>query len=99
MIIMKGMNVQASSIMIEMRAIHGMLKKAGLLPAEMRASVATGPKRYSISDLPIIQDTATGDSINGSRKTTRKNLRARICALSSSARPNAMTYSTSTAST
>ena len=99
MIIMNGMKVQASSTMIEMRAVIGLEKKAGFSQPRWRASVAAGPKRYSISDLPIIHDTATGDSISGSRKTTRKNLRARICALSSSARPKAMTYSTSTAST
>ena len=34
-------------------------------------------------DLPIIQLTATGLSMKGSRKATRKNLRARISALSS----------------
>ena len=45
-------------------------------------------------DLPIIQDTATGDSISGSRNATRKNRRARICAFSSSARPKAMASST-----
>ena len=99
MIIMNGMKVQASSTMIEMRAVIGLVKKAGLSQPRVRASVAAGPNRYSISDLPIIHDTATGDSINGIRKTTRKNLRARICALSNNASPKAMTYSTNTAST
>ena len=56
--------------------------------------LAKGPKRISIIDLPTIQLTATGESMSGSRKTTRKNFRARICALSSNARPKAMAYST-----
>ena len=99
MIIMNGMKVQASSTMIEMRAAIGIAEEGRVFPAERRASVAAGPKRYSISDLPTIQHTATGDSMKGSRKTTRKNLRARIWALRSSARPKAMAYSTSTAST
>ena len=37
------------------------------------------------------------DSISGSRKATRKNRRARICELSTSASPKAMAYSTTTA--
>ena len=49
-------------------------------------------------DLPIIQDTATGDSMSGSRNATRKKRRARICRLSSSASPKAMAYSTRTPS-
>ena len=44
-------------------------------------------------DLPIIHETATGESIRGKRNATRKKRRARICALSSSARPKAMAYS------
>ena len=43
-----------------------------------------------MSDLPIIQLTATGLSMKGRRKATRKNLRARMSALSSSARPKAI---------
>ena len=61
-----------------------------------RISRATGPKRYSIIDLPTIQLTATGDSMKGMRNTTRQNFRATISALSSRARPKAMAYSTST---
>jgi hypothetical protein len=52
-----------------------------------------------MSDLPIIQLTATGLSMNGSRNATRKNFRARISAFSSKASPNAIAYSTSTAAT
>ena len=47
-------------------------------------------------DLPIIQLTATGLSISGSRKTMRKNFWARILAFSSKARPNAIAYSPDT---
>ncbi len=90
---MNGMNVQASIAMIMRRAISGVPKKDGFSQPSQRASVASGPKRVSIIDLPIIQLTATGLSINGSRKTTRKNLRATICELSSSASPKAMAYS------
>jgi hypothetical protein len=50
-------------------------------------------------DFPIIQLTATGDSISGKRKATRKNFRARISAFSASARPKAIAYSTMIAST
>ena len=89
-IIMKGIETQASIAMMLMRAIQGSVKKAGLSQPRQRASFAAGPKRYSIIDLPIIQLTATGLSMNGSRKATRKNLRARMSALSSSARPKAM---------
>ena len=96
---MKGIETQASIAMMLKRAIQGEVKKAGLSQPRWRASVAAGPKRYSMSDLPIIQLTATGLSMNGSRKATRKNLRARISAFSSSARPKAIAYCTSTAST
>ena len=90
---MKGIETQASIAMIaEPRDPGRSAKKAGLSQPRWRASVAAGPKRYSIIDLPIIQLTATGLSMNGSRKTTRKNLRARISALSSSARPKAIAY-------
>ena len=98
-IMMKGMETQASIISIEMRASHGEAKKAGFSQPSMRARVAAGPKRYSSSDLPIIQLTATGDSMNGRRKATRKNFRARISALRRSARPKAIAYSAPTAST
>ncbi len=78
------------------RASSGLAKKAGSSQPSARASFDTGPKRNSSIDLPIIQHTATGDSISGSRNATRKNRRARIWALSSSARPKAMAYSTNT---
>ena len=95
----KGIDTQASIAMMLSRAIHGEAKKAGLSQPRCRASVAAGPKRYSMIDLPIIQLTATGLSMKGSRKTTRKNLRARMSALSSRASPKAIAYCTSTAST
>ena len=47
-------------------------------------------------DLPTIQLTATGLSMKGNMKATRKNLRARMSAFSSNARPKAMTYWTTT---
>ena len=58
---MKGMKIQAS-MHHDARCGRstGSVKKAGLSQPRWRASVAAGPKRYSISDLPIIQLTATG---------------------------------------
>ena len=50
-------------------------------------------------DLPTIQLTATGESMNGRRKTTRKKRRALISALRRSARPKAIAYSKNTAIT
>ena len=82
-----------------MRAIQGEAKKAGLSQPSKRAKCATGPKRYSSIDLPIIQLTATGLSMNGIRNTTRKKRRARISWLRSSASPKAIAYSTEIAST
>ena len=73
---MKGSETQASIASMLTRAIQGWAKNAGSSQPSARASVAAGPKRYSMSDLPIIQLTATGLSINGNRKTTRKNFRA-----------------------
>ena len=99
MIIMNGMKFHASISMIVIWAISGEPKKEGLSQPSQRAKRDTGPKRTSIIDLPIIHETATGDSISGSRKTTRQNLRATICALSSMARPKATAYSTRIAST
>ena len=96
---MKGIETQASIASIEKRASHGDAKKVGWSQPIQRISRATGPKRYSIIDLPIIQLTATGDSMNGTRKTTRQNLRATMSALSNRARPKAMAYSTITIST
>ena len=61
-----------------MRAISGEPKKDGLSQPSQRAKRAIGPKRNSSIDLPIIQLTATGESISGNRNATRKNLRARI---------------------
>ena len=97
--ITKGILTQASIAMMVRRATQGVAKKAGLSQPSQRASAAAGPKRYSRIDLPIIQLTATGLSMKGSRKTTRKNLRPRMSALSSRASPKAMAYCTSTAST
>ena len=97
MIMIKGIETQASIASMLKRATQGNAKNAGLSHPRSRASVAAGPKRYSISDLPIIQLTATGLSIRGSRKTTRKSLRARISAFSNRASPNAIAYSPSTA--
>jgi hypothetical protein len=85
--------------MMLVRAIHGVVKKAGESHPSSRASVAAGPKRNSISDLPIIQLTATGLSMNGSRNATRKNFLALISALRSSASPKAIAYWTKTART
>ena len=93
---MKGIETQASIASMRSAAVQGVAKKAGLSQPRWRASVAAGPKRYSISDLPIIQLTATGLSMKGRRKATRKNLRARISALSRRARPKAIAYSPST---
>ena len=84
--------------MMTKRAISGLSKKDGFSTPNCRASRASGPKRGSSIDLPIIQLTATGLSISGIRKATRKNFRARIWLLSSSARPKAMAYSTMIAS-
>ncbi len=95
---MKGMKIQASSTDIVTRASSGLAKNAGSLHPSARAICATGPNRNSSMDLPIIHDTATGESMSGNRKATRKKRRARICMLSSSASPKAMTYSTSTPS-
>ena len=72
MIIISGMKVQASITMMLRRAISGDVKNAGLSQPSWRAKVAAGPKRFSISDLPIIQLTATGLSMSGMRKTTRR---------------------------
>ena len=94
MSIMNGMKIQASRTIIVSLASSALAKKAGSSQPSARASCGTGPKRNSSMDLPIIHDTATGDSISGSRNTTRKKRRARIWALSSSARPKAMASST-----
>src|SRR5829696_5177201 len=72
-IMMKGIETHASMAMIENIAIQGEAKKAGLSHPMKRAKVAAGPKRYSMIDLPIIQLTATGLSMKGRRKMTRKN--------------------------
>ena len=89
---MKGIHTQASSAMMLRPGNPRRGEEGGVVPAEMRASVAAGPKRNSMSDLPIIQLTATGLSMKGSRKATRKNLRARMSAFSSSASPKAIAY-------
>src|SRR6185369_15932303 len=60
MIMMKGIQTQASINEMLILAIQGVVKKAGLSQPRCRAKVAIGPKRYSIRDFPIIQLTATG---------------------------------------
>ena len=97
-IIINGMKVHASITMIMPRAISPEPKKEGLSQPRNLASLDIGPKRISSMDLPIIQLTATGESINGIKKATRKNFRARICAFSNTARPKAIAYSGSIAS-
>src|SRR6266404_3069894 len=59
-IMMKGIETQASIASMLNRAAQGEAKNAGLSHPRLRASVAAGPKRYSMRDLPIIQLTATG---------------------------------------
>ena len=76
MITMKGIHTQLSIAMMLVLAIQGDVKKAGFSQPTYRAKVASGPKRFSMIDLPIIQLTATGLSMNGNRNATRKNLRA-----------------------
>ena len=90
------MKTQPSMAMMLKRAVQGEAKKAGVSQPKWRAKLAAGPKRNSMIDLPIIQLTATGLSMKGSRKTTRKNFRALISALSNSASPKAIAYCSST---
>src|ERR1700731_4497982 len=59
MIMIKGIETQASIASMLKRAIQGDAKNAGFSQPRCRASVAAGPKRYSMGDLPIIQLTAT----------------------------------------
>ena len=73
---MKGIQTHASMAMMAVRAIQGSVKKATLDQPSHLAKFARGPKRFSISDFPIIQPIATGLSMNGRRKAMRKNLRA-----------------------
>ena len=76
---MKGIETQASIALMRESRDPGRGEEGRVVPAELRApACAAGPKRYSIIDLPIIQLTATGLSMKGRRKTTRKNFRARI---------------------
>ena len=60
------------------RAISWLPKKEGFSQPNSLASRDIGPNLASYIDFPIIQLTATGDSINGIKKATRKNLRALI---------------------
>src|SRR5215510_14137047 len=55
MIMMKGIHTQASMIAMEILAIQGVVKNAGLSQPRYRARLATGPYWYSANDLPIIQ--------------------------------------------
>ena len=98
-ITMNGIQTQLSITMMVVRAIQGLVKKAGFSQPRNLAKLASGPKRVSMSDLPIIQLTATGLNMKGSRNTTRKNFRARMSVLSRSARPKAMAYWTITVAT
>src|SRR6185312_8837905 len=98
-IITKGIETQASIASIQIFAQTGSPKKDGVCTPIQRTKRETGPKRVSSMDLPIIQLTATGDSMKGRRKVTRQNLRALTSALSISARQNAIAYSNSTAQT
>ena len=65
------------------RAMYGDEKNAGFLQPMRRKKFATGPKRFSVIDLPNIQPIATGLSMNGGRKATRRTLRPPISALRS----------------
>ena len=94
MIIINGIYVQLSIIIIINLAISGEEKKAGESQPKVLAKRVTGPNLTSSIDFPIIQLTATGLSINGKRKETRKNFLATIFALSNKANPNAIEYST-----
>ena len=96
---MNGIHTHASMAMMVVLAIHGSVKKAGFSHPSHLAKLARGPKRFSISDLPIIQLTATGLNMKGRRNATRKNLRARMSVFSSRARPKAMAYCTRTVAT
>ena len=96
---MNGIQTHASMAMMVVLAIHGSVKKAGFSQPTHLAKLARGPNRFSISDLPIIQLTATGLNMKGRRKATRKNLRARMSAFSRSARPKAIAYWTITVAT
>ena len=78
MIIINGMYVHASMSMIIKRAISGEEKNDGFSTPISRSIRAIGPNRFSNIDLPIIHETATGDSIRGNKNATRKNLRPLI---------------------
>jgi hypothetical protein len=99
MIIMKGIHTQASIMAIVVLASQGEVSSDGFSQPSQRSRLVTGPKRYSSIDLPIIQLTATGESMKGSRKATRKNFCALMSAFSSSASPKAMAYCTTTVAT
>ena len=99
MIIMKGIHTQASMKAMVILASHGEVRSEGFSQPNQRSRFVTGPKRNSSMDLPIIQLTATGESMKGSRKATRKNFCAFMSALSRSASPKAMAYCTSTVAT
>src|SRR5262245_12270042 len=51
MIMMKGIHTQASMVAMEILAIQGEVKKAGLSQPRYRARLATGPYWYSANDL------------------------------------------------
>ena len=74
-------------------AISGEEKNAGESHPNVLAKRVTGPNLTSNIDFPIIQLTATGLSIRGKRKETRKNFLAIILAFNNNAKPNAIAYS------
>ena len=57
----------------------GIFVKRDVREAEPLETGTTGPYWLLSSVLPIMKLTATGLSMNGSRKITRKNLRPRTC--------------------
>jgi hypothetical protein len=88
------MNIHASMTSMVSLASSGLEKNAGVSQPSALARRGIGPNRNSSIDRPIIHETATGESISGSKNATRKNRRARISWFSKIARPNAITYST-----
>ena len=71
---MKGIHTQASMAAMVILASHGEVSSDGFSQPRKRSRLVTGPKRYSSIDLPIIQLTATGDSMKGKRKADAEEL-------------------------
>ena len=99
MMIIRGINVQASMHIIVNLAISGLLKKVGVSQPKNLPKLATGPKRCSNIDLPTIQLTATGLNIRGIKKAILKNFLPLICEFNNSANKKAIANSTKTART